>query len=139
MKPIVRTMVASVIQVCSRMMTSKPRMPAATTSAAVTTKPSTFVASPPPQPSSPNTVAVPREASDTRTVSQPTSSTQERNVGSALPFTPNGARLSTMVGAEPRLPASATTPQSANDRTMPTTAAIVACQNDTPKPTMNEP
>ena len=44
-----------------------------------------------------------------------------------------------MVGAEPRLPASATTPQSANDSTMPTTAAIVACQNDTPNPTMNDP
>ena len=122
------------------MMTSKPRTPAPTTRTAVTTNPSTLVASPPlPQPSSLNTVAVASEANDTSTVSQPTSSTQERNVGRALPVTPNAARLKTMVGAEPRLPARATTPQSANERTMPTTAAIVACQNETPKPMMKAP
>ena len=128
-----------VIHVCSRMMTSKPSTPAPTTSAAVTTKPSTLVASPPPQPSSLNTVAVASDASDTSTVSQPTSRTQDRAVGSALPVTPKAARLSTIVGADPRLPASATTPHSANDRTTPITPAIVACQNETPKPTTNEP
>ena len=139
MKPMVSTIVAMVIHVCSRMITSKPRTPAVTTRAAVTRKPSTLVASPPPQPSSPKTVAVPSDASDTSTVSQPTSSTQDRKVGSALPFTPNAARLSTIVGADPRLPARATTPHRAKDRTIPTTAAIVACQKETPNPTMNEP
>ncbi len=139
MKPIVRTMVASVIHVCSRMMTSKPRIPATMTRTAVTTNPSTLVASPPPQPSSPKTVAVASDDRETRTVSQPTSSSHERNVGRAFPVTPNAARLSTIVGADPRLPASATTPQSANDATMPMTAAIVACQNEMPNPTMNEP
>src|SRR3954451_8749421 len=139
MKPAVSTNVASVIQRCRRMMTSKPRIPAPTTSTAVTTNPRTLTPLPLPQPSSSNTVAVPSEASETSTVSQPTSSTQDRNVGSALPVTPNAARLSTIVGAEPRLPASATTPQSANDSTMPMTAAAVACQKATPNPTMNEP
>ncbi len=82
---------------------------------------------------------MPSDDSETSTVSQPTSSTQDRKAGRALPVTPKAARLSTIVGAEPRLPASATTPQSAKDSTMPTTAAIVACQKETPKPTMNEP
>src|SRR4051794_31314385 len=121
------------------MMTSKPRTPAPTTSTAVTTKPKTFVASPPPQPSSSNTVAVAREDSDTSTVSQPTSRIHDSADGSALPCTPKAARLSTIVGAEPRLPASATTPHSANDSTMPTTPAIVACQKEMPKPTTYEP
>src|SRR6478672_8268582 len=76
MKPMVSTIVAMVIHACSRMITSKPRTPAVTTRAAVTRKPSTLVASPPPQPSSPKTVAVPSDASDTSTVSQPTRRTQ---------------------------------------------------------------
>ena len=74
-----------------------------------------------------------------RTVSQPTVSSQESTAGSRLPRTPNAARLSTIVGAEPRLPASATKPQSRNETTMPTTPAIVACQNEMPKPSANEP
>ena len=48
-----------------------------------------------------------------------------------LPRTPNAARLSTIVGAEPRLPARAMNPQSRNDSTMPRTPAIAACQNET--------
>ena len=44
-----------------------------------------------------------------------------------------------MVGAEPRLPAIAMTPQSRNETTMPTTATSAACQNEMPKPSMNEP
>ena len=44
-----------------------------------------------------------------------------------------------MVGAEPRLPASATSPQSMKDTTMPTTPAIAACQNETPKPSTKAP
>ena len=55
------------------------------------------------------------------TVSQPTVSSQEIAAGSRLPRTPNAARESTIVGAEPRLPASATKPQSRNENTMPIT------------------
>ena len=51
----------------------------------------------------------------TSTVSQPTVSSQEIAVGSLLPRTPNAARESTIVGAEPRLPASAMKPQSRNE------------------------
>ena len=51
-----------------------------------------------------------------------------------MPRTPNAARDSTMVGAEPRLPASEMNPQNRNDTTMPTAPTTVACQNETPKP-----
>src|SRR5471030_2344390 len=121
------------------MMTSKPSTPPPTTSAAVTKKATILVNVPPPQPSSVNTVEVASVESETSTVSQPTSRIQESAVGSALPVTPKAARLSTIVGAEPRLPARATTPHRAKDRTTPITPATVACQNDSPKPTTNEP
>jgi hypothetical protein len=52
---------------------------------------------------------------------------------------PNAARESTMVGADPRLPASETKPTSRKPRMMPATPAIVACQKLTPKPRKNEP
>src|SRR6185437_13276325 len=59
--------------------------------------------------------------------------------GSVLPLTANAARLSTIVGAEPRLPATAMTPQARNDSTIPTTPTMTACQNEMPKPSTNEP
>src|SRR4051794_1107735 len=135
----VSTPVTTVIHVCMRMIRWKPRMPPATTSAATTSSATTLVAVPPPQPSWVNTVAVASVASETSTVSQPTVSTQESTAGTRLPFTPNAARLSTRVGAEPRLPAIATNPQSRKDTTMPTTPATTACQNEMPKPRRNEP
>src|SRR6185437_13276324 len=54
--------------------------------------------------------------------------------GNTLP-----ARLSTIVGAEPRLPATAMNPQARNDSTIPTTPTMAACQNEMPKPSTNEP
>ena len=72
-------------------------------------------------------------------VSQPTVSSQEIAVGSLLPRTPNAARESTIVGAEPRLPASATMPQSRNENRIPTTPATTACQNEIPNPSVNAP
>jgi hypothetical protein len=78
-------------------------------------------------------------ASTTSTVSQPTVSSHDRVAVSRAPRTPKAARDSTMVGAEPRLPASAITPQSTNETTMPTIPATTACQNDTPKPNVNAP
>ena len=99
----------------------------------------TLVAVPPPQPRRWNTVAVARVARMISTVSQPTVSSQEITVGSLLPLTPNAARLSTIVGAEPRLPATAMNPQSRNERTMPTTPTTSACQNEMPKPSTNAP
>ncbi len=44
-----------------------------------------------------------------------------------------------MVGADPRLPAIAMSPQSRKDTTMPMTETSVACQNEMPKPRTNEP
>ena len=67
-----------------------------------------------------NTVAVARVARMISTVSQPTVSSQEITEGSLLPRTPNAARPSTMVGADPRLPATAMNPHSRNETTMPT-------------------
>ncbi len=84
-------------------------------------------------------MAVASVARMTRIVSQPTVSSQEITDGSLLPRTPNAARLSTIVGAEPRLPATAMNPQSRNDTTMPTTPTITACQNEMPNPSTNDP
>ena len=56
------------------MIATKPSTPAATITPATTTNAATFVESPDAQPSRSNTVAVASVASETRTVSQPTSS-----------------------------------------------------------------
>ena len=44
-----------------------------------------------------------------------------------------------MVGAEPRLPDSATKPQSRNEKTIPTMPATMACPKEIPKPSANAP
>ena len=93
----------------------------------------TLVTSPELHPSSSNTVAVANVDKATRTVSQPTRMRYETMLGSALPCTPNDARDSAIVGADPRFPASDTRPTRKNDTIVPTTAAISACQNDSPK------
>ena len=108
-------------------------------SATTTISAMTFVTLPPPQPSRSNTVAVARVARMTRMVSQPTVSTQEITDGSLLPLTPNAARPSTMVGAEPRLPATAMNPHSRKDTMMPIRLTTTACQNEIPKPSTNAP
>src|SRR5664279_1488676 len=85
-------------------------------------------------PSSPTTVEIAKTESTVSTVSQPTVSSHEITDTSRLPLTPNAARLSTMVGAEPRRPASEMKPQNRNEIVMPMMATIVACQNEMPKP-----
>jgi hypothetical protein len=131
--------VITVITACRRMIRSKPSTPAPTTSAATTTSAPTCVGRPPPQPNRSKTDAVASVARMVSTVSQPTVSTQEIRVGSRFPRTPNAARLSTMVGADPRLPASATKPHSRKEKTIPMTPTIRACQNEIPNPSANEP
>ena len=120
-------------------MASNPTMPAPTVSSATTSSAITLVTGPRSSPSSVKTVEVASTASDVSAVSQPTSSTQEMTAASRLPCTPNAARLSSIVGAEPRRPARATTPQSAKEMTTPMTPTRVACRNEMPKPRMNEP
>jgi hypothetical protein len=66
-------------------------------------------------------------------------SSHEIAAGSRLPRTPNAARDSTIVGAEPRLPASATKPQSRNENRMPTIPASTAWAKEIPKPSANAP
>ena len=75
----------------------------------------------------------------TSTVSQPTVSSQEISEGSLLPRTPKAARPSTMVGADPRLPATAMNPHSRNETTIPTRPTTTACQNEMPNPSTNAP
>ena len=128
-KTTVSTPVTIVMTVCRRMITVKPSTPAPTTSAATTSSATTLVAVPPPHPSRSKTVAVASVARIVSAVSQPTVSSQEIAVGSLLPRTPYAARESTIVGAEPRLPASATMPQSRNENRIPTTPATTACPN----------
>ena len=129
----------TVMPVCRRMITSKPSTPAPTTSAATTSSAMTFVGVPPPSPSRSKTVAVASVARMTSTVSQPTVSSHEIAVGSLLPRTPNAARESTIVGAEPRLPASAMKPQSRNENRMPITPATTAWPNEMEKPNVKAP
>ncbi len=138
-KTTVSTAVTTVMTVCMRMIKSKPITPPAMVSAVTTISAMTFVAVPPPQPSRSNTVAVASVARMISTVSQPTVSSQEIADGSLLPRTPKAARPSTMVGIEPRLPATAMNPQSRNEITMPTSPAAAACQNEMPKPSSNAP
>ena len=138
-KTTVNTPVTIVIQVCIRMIRSKPITPPKMVSATTTISATTLVPSPPPKPSRSKTVAVASVARTTSTVSQPTVSSQEITAGSLLPLKPNAARLSTMVGAEPRLPATAMNPQARNDSTIPTAPTTTACQNEMPKPSRNEP
>ena len=139
MNTTVNTPVITVIQVCSRMIRSKPITPPNTVSATTRISATTFVPLPPPHPSRWNTVALASVARMTSTVSQPTVSIQEITAGSPLPRTPKAARLSTIVGADPRLPPSAMNPQARNDKTMPTTPTTSACQNEMPNPSTNEP
>ena len=139
MNTTVNTPVTMVITVCIRMIRSKPITPPTMVSATTMISAMTLVPVPPPQPSAWNTVAVASVARMTSTVSQPTVSSQEITVGSLLPLTPKAARLSTMVGAEPRLPATAMNPQARNDSTIPATPTTRACQNEMPKPSTNAP
>src|SRR5258708_39457511 len=135
----VSTPVMIVITVCMRMIRSKPITPPKMVSATTTIIAMIFVAVPPPQPRCPKTVAIASVARIISTVSQPTVRSHEMTVGSLLPRTPNGARLSTLVGADPRLPAIATNPQSTNEMMIPATLTQSACQNEIPNPSTNDP
>src|SRR2546423_10222021 len=115
----VATPVTTVIQVCMRMIRSKPITPPRMVSATTMISATTLVPSPPPQPSCLNTVAVASVARMTRTVSQPTVSNQEIAAGGLLPVTPNAAPLSTIGGGGPRLPPPQMNPQARKDRTNP--------------------
>ena len=90
-------------------------------SPATTTIAMTLVGVPPPSPSSRMTVAVARVAMIARKVSQPIETIHETTPGSFCPRTPKAAREMTIVGAEPRLPATATRPQRRKEMTIPTT------------------
>ncbi len=135
----VRMPVTQVITDCIRMIKSKPITPPATVSALTTISAMTLTTVPPPQPSRSNTVAVASVARMISTVSQPTVSSQEMSDGSLLPRTPKAARPSTMVGAEPRLPATAMNPQSRKETMMPISPSATACQNETPKSSTKAP
>src|SRR5690606_17340078 len=93
----------------------------------------------PSPPSCVMTVAVASTAMIARNVSQPIDVSHETMPGTFCPCTPKAARESTMVGAEPRFPEIAMSPHSRNDTTMPMTETIVACQNEMPNPSTNEP
>ena len=59
--------------------------------------------------------------------------------GTLAPSTPKVARVSTMVGALPRLPAMEMTPTSRNDTTTPMVVMMVACQKEMPNPNAHAP
>lgn len=103
-------------------------------SAATATAAMILVVVPPPRPRRSKTVAVASTAMMARNVSHPIDRNQLTMPGSFCPWTPNAARLSTIVGTEPRLPAIAMIPHSRNDTGMPMSATTSACQKETPKP-----
>ena len=72
-------------------------------------------------------------------ISQPNVAIQLRAAGTLAPSTPNVARVSTMVGALPRLPAMEMMPTSRNEMTTPIMVMAVACQNEMPKPSAHAP
>src|SRR5271154_5807688 len=135
----VRTPVMTVMTACIRMIRSKPMTPPTMINAAMMIIDTILTPSPPPQCSAVKTVDVASTAMTVRTVSQPTQSSHEMNDGRRLPRTPYAARLSTIVGAEPRLPAVAMMPQRTKLTMMPISATISACQNEMPKPRMYAP
>ena len=139
MKTIVSAPVTTVMMACIRMMRSKPITPPAMMSAATTSIATTLVASPPLHPSRAKTVDVASTAMTVSAVSQPTHSSQEIAEGMRLPRTPYAARDSTIVGAEPRLPAVAITPQSQKLKTMPIAPTMTAWMKEMPKPRTNAP
>ena len=76
----------------------------------------TLVVVPCDHPSRSNIVPSPGRPGSRGLVSHPIETSHETTPGTFCPSTPNAARLSTMVGAEPRLPARAITPQIAKRR-----------------------
>jgi hypothetical protein len=135
----VSTPVTTVMTACIRMMSRNPNTPPMIVNAATTSSATTLVTVPELHPSRSKMVAVASVAKMTRTVSHPTVSTQDSSAGSRLPLIPNAARESTIVGADPRLPAIAMNPHSRNENRMPSRPAISACQKETPKPSPNAP
>ena len=91
------------------------------------------------QPSRRKIVVVAKTAVIARDVSQPIEVIQEMTPGILLPWVPKAARDSTIVGAEPRLPAIAIMPQNPKETVTPTRVAAIACQKDTPNPNMKAP
>ena len=135
----VSTPVTTVMTACMRMIRSKPMTPPPTVSAVTTISAMTLVAVPPPQPRRANTVAVASVARMISTVSQPTVSSHEIADGNLLPRTPNAARPATIVGTDPRFPATAMNPHSRNDTMMPASPTTSACQKEMPKSSTNAP
>ena len=135
----VSTPVMIVMAVCMRMIRSKPITPPKMVSPTTTIIAMTLVAVPLGQPRCPKTVAIASVARIIRMVSQPTVSSHEMTVGSLLPRTPKAARLSTIVGADPRLPAIAMNPHSRNEMMIPATPTTTACQNEIPNASRNAP
>src|SRR6185437_676446 len=120
----VSTPVTTVITICIRMIRSNPMTPPKIVRTTTMARAITLVRVPPPQPRWSDTVAIASVARITSTVSQPTLTSQAMAVTRLLPRTPNAARLNTIVGADPRFPA---------------TPTASACQNERPKSSTNDP
>ena len=134
-----RMPVAQVIQVCTFMMASKPRMPALAARPTVSRNPRIWAPTWLCQPRAWSTVAEARVAETHRTVSQPTVRIHDSAADSRLPLYPKAARDRARVGALPRLPRTAMTPHRKNDRRTPTLPATTACQKDRPNPRTQAP
>lgn len=92
-----------------------------------------------PQPSFSAAVAIARTAVMASEISQPSVAIQLSAAGILAPRTPKVARVNTIVGAFPRLPAIDITPTSRKDTITPIMVISVACQKDIAKPSAQAP
>lgn len=74
-----------------------------------------------------------------REISHPNVAIHDMAAGTLAPSTPKMARVSTMVGALPRLPAIEMMPTSKKEMTTPAMVVTVACQKEMPKPKAQAP
>ena len=139
MYPSVKKIVIRVKYFCNFIITEKPSTPPIKVSDTAMTNPIIIAIFRSTLPIRSNTVPVAKVASDTKTVSQPTSNKYVKAPGNTLPFTPKAARERTIVVALDFFPAKELKPTSKKESTVPAIAAKVACQNEIPNPKKKEP
>lgn len=114
-------------------------MPATTTSPMIIKVEIILGLAPDPQPSFSMVEDAASTAVVVRDISHPSVAIQDMAAGTFAPSTPKMARVRTMVGALPRLPAMEMMPTSRNEMTTPAMVVNVACQKEMPNPSAQAP
>ena len=114
-------------------------MPAITTRPMITRVEMILGLAPEPQPSFSMVEDDASTAVVVRDISQPSVAIHDMAAGTLAPFTPKMARVRTMVGALPRLPAMEMMPTSRKEMMTPAMVVNVACQKEMPNPSAQAP